>query len=141
LAAETGVFGENQPQCHYVHHKTYMLRPDANPGRRSGELVTNRLSYGTALLLLPLPLLLTFFIVYKVGTTPCRRDRAVGRPLPTPDNRNTEVTQTSIPRLEFEPTIPAFKRAKTFHSLHCAATVISKPFLYPSHAEHKVACQ
>jgi hypothetical protein len=32
-------------------------------------------------------------------------------------------TQTSIPLAGFEPTIPAFKRAKTFHALDSAATV------------------
>jgi hypothetical protein len=33
-------------------------------------------------------------------------------------------TQTSMPRVGFELTIPVFKRAKTFHALHSAATVI-----------------
>jgi hypothetical protein len=33
-------------------------------------------------------------------------------------------TQTSMPRVEFEPTIPAFKRAKTVHTLDRAANVI-----------------
>jgi hypothetical protein len=32
--------------------------------------------------------------------------------------------QTSMPRVEFEPTIPAFERAKTVHALDRAATVI-----------------
>jgi hypothetical protein len=32
--------------------------------------------------------------------------------------------QTSMPRVGFEPTIPAFKRAQTFHALDRAATVI-----------------
>jgi hypothetical protein len=29
-----------------------------------------------------------------------------------------------MPRVGFEPTIPAFERAKTVHALDCAATVI-----------------
>jgi hypothetical protein len=37
-----------------------------------------------------------------------------------------ERTQTSIPRVEFEPTIPAFERAKTVHALDRAATVVGK---------------
>jgi hypothetical protein len=35
-----------------------------------------------------------------------------------------ERTQTSMPRVRFEPMIPAFERAKTVHALDRAATVI-----------------
>jgi hypothetical protein len=45
----------------------------------------------------------------------------------TQNNINTEKTrtiQTSMPRVGFEPTIPAFERAKTVHVLDRAATVI-----------------
>jgi hypothetical protein len=34
------------------------------------------------------------------------------------------LTQTSMPRVGFEPTIPAFERAKIVHALDLAATVI-----------------
>jgi hypothetical protein len=44
LEGEIEVLGENLPQC-----------PDANPGRRGGKPVTNRLSYGTAFLLVLSP--------------------------------------------------------------------------------------
>jgi hypothetical protein len=47
LAGETEVLGEYLPQCHFIHHKSQMSWPGANPGRRGGKPATNRLSYGT----------------------------------------------------------------------------------------------
>jgi hypothetical protein len=38
--------------------------------------------------------------------------------------KTTTCTQTSMPRVGFEPTIPVFERAKTDHALDGAATVI-----------------
>jgi hypothetical protein len=52
-------------------------------------------------------------------------DQPVARPLPTQENTNTEETRTDIYASKgFEPTIPAFEWAKTFHFLDCAVTVI-----------------
>jgi hypothetical protein len=48
MAGETEVLGENLPQCRFVHHKSHMLCPDANPGRRGEKPATNSLSYSTA---------------------------------------------------------------------------------------------
>jgi hypothetical protein len=50
----------------------------------------------------------------------------MARPLPT--HRTAQIrnkrTQTSMPRVGFEPTIPAFERAKTVHALDRAVTMI-----------------
>jgi hypothetical protein len=53
-------------------------------------------------------------------------DKPVARPLPKHRATQTQNkrTQTSMPRAGFEPTIPAFERAKTVHSLDREATVI-----------------
>jgi hypothetical protein len=48
LAGETEEIGENLPQFYFVHHKSHMTRPSANPRRRGAKQATNRLSYATA---------------------------------------------------------------------------------------------
>jgi hypothetical protein len=48
LTEETEVLGENLPQRHFVHHKSYLPDPGSNPGCRGGNPATNRLSYGAA---------------------------------------------------------------------------------------------
>jgi hypothetical protein len=50
LAEETEVLGENLSRRHFVHHKSYLPEPGANPGRRGGKPAINRFSYGTSLL-------------------------------------------------------------------------------------------
>jgi hypothetical protein len=52
IGRETEVLGKYLPQCHSLHHKRHMLYPDVNPGHRGGNPATNRLSYGTAKILL-----------------------------------------------------------------------------------------
>jgi hypothetical protein len=60
-------------------------------------------------------------------------DQLVARKLRT--HRTTKTynkrIQTSMPRMGFEPTIPAFERAKMVHALDRAATVIGGSFVDP----------
>jgi hypothetical protein len=70
--------------------------------------------------------LFQFLNLYTVGRAPWTGDKPVARPLPTHRRTQTQNkrTQISMPRVGFEPTIPAFERTKTVHLLDCAAIVI-----------------
>jgi hypothetical protein len=85
--------------------------------------------YGSIVLLLDLCHVFSFLILYTVGRIPWTGDQPVARLLPT--HRATQTrnkrTQTSVPWVGPEPTIPAFERAKTVHALGRAATVIGLP--------------
>jgi hypothetical protein len=76
--------------------------------------------------LLDLGRFFSFLILYKVGSPPLVGDQRIAGPLPTHRTTQTQNkrTQTSMPQVEFEPTIPVFERAKTVHALDRAATVI-----------------
>jgi hypothetical protein len=65
-------------------------------------------------------------LLYKVGRSPWMGDHPVTRPLPTHRTTQTQNkrTQTFMPCVGFEPTIPAFERAKTVHVLDRVDTVI-----------------
>jgi hypothetical protein len=67
-----------------------------------------------------------FLDFYTVYGTPWMGDQPFARPLPTHKTTQTQNkrTQTSMPRVGFEPTIPVFERAKTVHDLDGATTVI-----------------
>jgi hypothetical protein len=69
-------------------------------------------------------LLFRFVILYTVGRTPRTGDQPVARPLPVHRTAQTQNkrTQTSMPRVGFEPTTAAFERAKTVHN--CMAYLI-----------------
>jgi hypothetical protein len=64
--------------------------------------------------------------LYTVGRTPWTGDQPVAKPLPTHTTTQThnKRTQTYMPRVGFEPTIPAFVQEKTVHALDRAVTVI-----------------
>jgi hypothetical protein len=70
----------------------------------------------------PWPFFFRLLDPYTVGRTPWTGDQPVARPLST----QNKPTQTSIPQVEFEPTIPAFERTKTVHALDCAAILIGR---------------
>jgi hypothetical protein len=65
-------------------------------------------------------------ILYTVSRTSWTGDQPVARPLPTHRTTQTQNkrTQTSMPQVGFESTIPVFERAKTVHTLDRGATVI-----------------
>jgi hypothetical protein len=64
-------------------------------------------------------------LFYTVGRTPWTSDQPFPRPLPIYRTAQTQnkYTQTSMPRVEFDPTIPMFELAKTVHALDRAVTV------------------
>jgi hypothetical protein len=53
---------------------------------------------------------ISFLILYTAGRTPWTRDQPVARPLLTQrtTQKKNERTQTFMPRVRFEPTIPVF---------------------------------
>jgi hypothetical protein len=63
--------------------------------------------------LLDLGRFVRFLILYIVGRTPWTGDQPVARPLPTHRTTQTQNKrkETSMPRLGFEPRIPAFEQA------------------------------
>jgi hypothetical protein len=74
-------------------------------------------------------LLFSFIILYTVSRTPWARDQLVARPLPTHRITQTQnkCTQTSMPRVGFEPTTPTFERA-TVYALDSADNRLVAPY-------------
>jgi hypothetical protein len=70
-----------------------------------------------------------FLGFYTVGMT-VEGDEPVARPLPAYRTTQTQNnrTQTSMPRVGFEPATPVFGREHTVHVLDCEATVIRLDF-------------
>jgi hypothetical protein len=83
----------------------------------------------------PRPLLQFRNNFFTDGRTPWTSDQPVARPLPTHRTTQTQNkrTQTSMPRVGFEPTIPASKRATTVHALDRGANVTGQ-HLYTAQA-------
>jgi hypothetical protein len=72
------------------------------------------------------------FLIHTVSRISRTGDQPVTRPLPTYRTTQTQNKrpQTSMSRVEFEPTIPVFQRAKTVHGLDRAATLIGRYHLW-----------
>jgi hypothetical protein len=72
--------------------------------------------------------LFQFLNLHRVGRTPWTGDEPIARPLPTHRTTQTQNkrTQTSMPRVGFEPRIPVLEWTKTVHALDRASTVIDK---------------
>jgi hypothetical protein len=73
----------------------------------------------------------SFLILYTLGRSPWAGDQSVARPLPTHRTTQThnKLTQTSMLWVGFEPTMPAFERAKTVYALDSVATVIGTSYI------------
>jgi hypothetical protein len=81
---------------------------------------------------------LQFINPMTVGGTPWKGDLPVARPLPTHKTTQTQnkSTQTSMPRVGFEPTIPVFEWAKTVRASDRSSSLNSSSGQYVSQA-HK----
>jgi hypothetical protein len=66
------------------------------------------------------------FLIYTVARTPWTGNQSISKRLPAHITTQTQTkrTQTSIPRVGFEPMIPVFERVKTVHFSDRATTVI-----------------
>jgi hypothetical protein len=78
-----------------------------------------------------------YLSIYTAGRTHWTGDQTIARPLPAHTTTSTQNkhTQTSMPSAGFEPTIPAFERAKRVHALDCSAILIGN-HLSMSHNTH-----
>jgi hypothetical protein len=85
---------------------------------------------------------LELWILYRQSVGLLRRGSALsqGRCLQRTTQTQNEWGQICMPRGGFEPTIPVFERAKTFHALDSAATVIGPSKIIASKGEC-VACE
>jgi hypothetical protein len=79
-----------------------------------------------------LPLYQLFNPIHTGGRTPWTRDQPLAKSLPTHRTKQTQNkrTETSMPRVWFEPTIPLFERVKTARPLWSAAGNISLSIKY-----------
>jgi hypothetical protein len=69
---------------------------------------------------------LSFLILYTVGRAAWTGYEPLARPVRTHKSLKSQnkFTQTSMPRVKFEPTVPLFELAKMVHALDRAATLI-----------------
>jgi hypothetical protein len=69
--------------------------------------------------------LFSFITLYTVGRNPWTADQPIAgsQPIHRITQTQNKHTQTSMPRVVFEPTFPAFEQAKTVHALDRAVAV------------------
>jgi hypothetical protein len=84
--------------------------------------------------------LFQFLNLYTVSRNPWTGDQPVARPLPTHRSTQTQNkrTQTSMPRMGYEPTTPVLERTKTVDALDRPATVIGLTEEYNYMKKHQL---
>jgi hypothetical protein len=85
-------------------------------------LCCNLSMYGSTVLLLDLGRFFNSLMLHTVDRSALDGKSACHKVVTYPQTQ-TKWTQTSMPWVGLEPTIPASERAKTVHALDCAATV------------------
>jgi hypothetical protein len=73
LVGETELLGENLPGRHFVHHKSPLPDPGANPSHRGGKPATNRFSHGAASVLNKLLHSAEFLFYQQIFTLKCNK--------------------------------------------------------------------
>jgi hypothetical protein len=119
-----------QPICILIHNMTLKycihIKISFSVEKVLEIKFTIYLSMALQSLLLDRGCFFSFLILYRVGRTPRTGDQPVVSPPTTHRTTQTQNkgTQTSMPRMEFETTIPVLKRTKTLRPLWSASDLL-----------------